>query len=66
MVIEFEFENKKLKKFGGGIGGSIIDNALSFIKNNEKPIVRKATKEEENVFNKNIKIDEGFVEVNKN
>jgi len=57
---------KKQKKFGRGIGGSIIDNALSFIKNNEKPIVRKATKEEENVFNKNIKIDEGFVEVNKN
>ena len=43
-----------------------MENALSFIKNKDKPMsVRKATKEE-NLFNKNIKIDKRFVEVNKN
>jgi len=66
MVIEFQFENKKFKKFGGSLGGTILDSALTFVKNNEKPKVRKATKEEENLFKKNIKIGEGFVEVNKN
>ena len=48
------------------MGGTIIDNALTFIKNNEKSKVIKATKEEENLFNKNIKIGEGFVEVKNN
>ena len=76
----------KIKKFGKGLGGSIIDNnglgplsfaqALNFIKNKnlEKPIVRKATKEEEELFKKvgsgrilssETKIGLGFVEVKK-
>ena len=76
MVIEFNFENKKLKKFSGG---NIIESGFSFLKKLEKPVlsIRKATKEEENLFNKNIKIGgerilssethgSGFVEVKNN
>ena len=63
MVIEFEFTNKKIKKFEGG---SILESGLNFIKNQQTfTIPRMATKEEEEFYKKSLSSHKGseFVEV---
>ena len=65
MVIEFKFENKKLKKFSGG---NIIESGFSFLKQIEKPLIRNPTKEEEEFIKQNLikkSSGSGFVEVTK-